>query len=60
MDVRIIGAEGQWMFVEITGSRPASELWARMFAHGWNILEIHAEAHALEQLYLSATQENTG
>jgi ABC-2 type transport system ATP-binding protein len=59
MGIKMIGAEGQWMVIEVPAGRPASELWARMFAQGWNILEIHAEGHSLEQLYLSATQEKT-
>jgi ABC-2 type transport system ATP-binding protein len=56
-DVKVIAAEGQWTVVEVPAGQSASELWARMFARGWSILEIHSEGRTLEELYLSATQE---
>jgi ABC-2 type transport system ATP-binding protein len=55
-DVRVVAEDWPWVQLELPAGRSPTEVWEALFANGWNILEIHAEAGRLEDLYLSATQ----
>ena len=54
--IAVLGRGDGWYEVELPDAARAELAWAELYARGWPIVEIHAEANGLERAYLALTE----